>query len=73
MRMCGGPSHAHRITQLLCQLSPQNSRSLPLPACCRTLIDSFAIPEHLVAAPIAGDWARYNAADNQGELLGQAW
>ena len=43
----------------------------PLPR--RTLIDSFGIPEHLVAAPIAGDWARYNEADNQGELLGQAW
>ncbi|KAL4447754.1 hypothetical protein ABPG75_004973 [Micractinium tetrahymenae] len=39
----------------------------------RLLVDSFAIPDHLVAAPIAGDWARYNEADNQGELLGQVW
>lgn len=39
----------------------------------RLLVDSFGIPEHLVAAPIAGDWAKYNEADNQGELLGQAW
>lgn len=39
----------------------------------RLLVDAFGIPEHLVAAPIAGDWARYNEADNQGELLGQAW
>lgn len=39
----------------------------------RLLVDSFGIPEHLVAAPIAGDWAKYNEADNRGELLGQAW
>lgn len=39
----------------------------------RTLLDSFGIPDHLVAAPIAGDWAAYNEADNQGELLGQVW
>ena len=26
-----------------------------------------------VSAPIAGDWALYNSADNQGELLGQRW
>jgi len=29
--------------------------------------------EHLIAAPIAGDWARYNETDNRGELLGEAW
>jgi acyl-CoA oxidase len=39
----------------------------------RLLVDSFGIPEHMLAAPIAGDWARYNEADNQGELLGQVW
>lgn len=26
-----------------------------------------------VASPIAGDWARYNETDNQGELLGERW
>ena len=34
---------------------------------------SFGIPEALLAAPIAGDWARYNAADAEGEVLGQAF
>lgn len=33
------------------------------------LVDSFAIPEHLVAAPIAGDWERYNSVDNKGEVV----
>jgi len=36
------------------------------------LVDSFGIPEHLVAAPIAADWEAYNVADNQGELVGTA-
>ena len=36
----------------------------------QAVVDSFAIPDHLVAAPIAGDWERYNAADNKGELVG---
>ena len=26
------------------------------PAACSGLVDSFGIPDHLVAAPIAGDW-----------------
>lgn len=34
------------------------------------VVDSFAIPDHLLAAPIAGDWARYNEGDNKGELWG---
>ena len=33
------------------------------------LVDSWGIPEHLVAAPIASDWETYNVTDNQGELL----
>lgn len=37
-----------------------------------TLIEGFGIPEHLVAAPIAGDWEGYNVSDNRGELTG-AW
>ncbi|KAG2446914.1 hypothetical protein HYH02_008070 [Chlamydomonas schloesseri] len=40
------------------------------PAACSGLVDSFGIPDHLVAAPIAGDWARYNQVDNKGELFG---
>lgn len=34
------------------------------------LVDAFGIPDHLVAAPIAGDWEKYNRVDNHGELLG---
>lgn len=34
------------------------------------LIDSFAIPDYLLAAPIAGDWASFNEGDNRGEVLG---
>lgn len=26
----------------------------------QALVDSFGIPDHLVAAPIAGDWEKYN-------------
>eukprot|EP00887_Chlorella_sp_A99_P005922 scaffold29.g5922.t1 len=37
------------------------------------LIDSFAIPTHLVAAPAAGDWEEYNVVDNRGEVLGVAF
>ncbi|CAG9460846.1 unnamed protein product [Pedinophyceae sp. YPF-701] len=35
------------------------------------LVGSFGIPDHLVAAPIAGDWQAYNVRewDNQGELV----
>lgn len=33
------------------------------------LVDSFGIPLHLVAAPIAEDWEGYNVTDNQGELI----
>ena len=35
-------------------------------------IDAFGIPDHLVAAPLAGDWETYNAVDNRGELA-PAW
>lgn len=34
------------------------------------LCDSFGIPDHLIAAPIATDWIEYNKVDNQGELYG---
>ena len=29
---------------------------------------AFGIPEHLVCAPIAGDWENFNAVDNRGEI-----
>ncbi len=38
---------------------------------CLQLVDAFGIPDALVAAPIAGDWVRYNAVDNRGELFGE--
>lgn len=34
------------------------------------LCDSFGIPDHLIAAPIATNWVDYNKVDNQGELYG---
>eukprot|EP00455_Lapot_gusevi_P050031 TRINITY_DN719_c0_g1_i2.p2 TRINITY_DN719_c0_g1~~TRINITY_DN719_c0_g1_i2.p2 ORF type:complete len:699 (+),score=303.14 TRINITY_DN719_c0_g1_i2:67-2097(+) len=33
-----------------------------------SLVKALAIPDHLVAAPIALDWVEYNRHDNQGEL-----
>jgi acyl-CoA oxidase len=33
------------------------------------LTDAFDIPEHMMHAPITGDWEKYNSFDNQGELL----
>ena len=33
------------------------------------LVDAFDIPEHLLCAPIAQDWVKYNEVDNQGELI----
>jgi hypothetical protein len=65
------PACTHPCALLPASDPPHPPSRGPLPR--RTLIDCFGIPEHLVAAPIAGDWARYNEADNQGELLGQAW
>lgn len=37
------------------------------------LVNSFGIDDHLLAAPIAGDWVAYNKVDNQGELTGPAF
>jgi len=31
------------------------------------LADAFNIPDHLIQAPIALDWEKYNLTDNQGE------
>jgi len=36
------------------------------------VVDAFGVPDHLIAAPIAGDWERYNVVDNRGELFGEA-
>ena len=33
------------------------------------IIGAFGIPEHLLTAPIAGDWAAFNSGDNQGEVV----
>ncbi len=61
-------------------LPPRAGRALPeqLRSLCSSLapqsqqlVDSFGVPDHLVAAPIAGDWEGYNAVDNQGELVGR--
>ena len=37
------------------------------------IVEAFGIPEHLLAAPIAADWVKYNKVDNQGELSGGSW
>lgn len=36
----------------------------------QVIIQSFGIPESLIQAPIAGDWTKYNLADNAGEVIG---
>lgn len=51
---------ATRVRELCASLAPH----------WKTIIGGFGIPEHLVAAPIAGDWARYNSVDNRGEVVG---
>lgn len=38
-----------------------------------SLVDAFGIPDHLLAAPIAADWIKYNRVDNRGELTGSNW
>ncbi|GAX82883.1 hypothetical protein CEUSTIGMA_g10309.t1 [Chlamydomonas eustigma] len=38
----------------------------------QAVVEAFGIPDHLIAAPIAGDWERYNRVDNKGELIGDA-
>lgn len=48
---------------LCAELAPSSQR----------IISAFGIPAHLVAAPIAVDWEKYNKVDNQGELIGPAF
>lgn len=59
----------------------QAGKSVPaaVRACCaglsgvsQALVDALGVPDHLVAAPIAGDWEAFNAVDNDGELVGAA-
>lgn len=33
------------------------------------LVDAFGIPDHMVQAPIALDWHKFNLVDNQGECV----
>ncbi|GBF98145.1 acyl-coenzyme A oxidase peroxisomal [Raphidocelis subcapitata] len=54
---------APQARRLVASLAPRAPR----------LAASFGIPDHLVAAPIAGDWVFYNKHDNQGELVGEAF
>jgi hypothetical protein len=51
---------------------PARIRSLciDLSAHTQQIIAAFGIPDHLVAAPIAADWEKYNEVDNRGELFG---
>jgi len=38
------------------------------------LVSAFGIPDHLLAAPIASDWVKYNEVDNKGEIVDNpAW
>jgi acyl-CoA oxidase len=37
------------------------------------IVESFGIPEHLLVAPIAADWIKYNVVDNRGELTNARW
>jgi acyl-CoA oxidase len=52
-----------RIRALCKELAPSSQR----------LVNCFGIPDHLIAAPIASDWVKYNVVDNQGELFNAAW
>jgi hypothetical protein len=46
------------VRQLVASIAPNGQQ----------LVAAFGIPDHLVAAPIAGQWELYNTYDNQGEL-----
>ena len=50
---------------------PQKVRTLcdKLASSSELLCDGFGIPEHMLYAPIAGDWVAYNEYDNKGEIL----
>lgn len=51
---------------------PQHIRNIckELAPSAQRLCESFGIPDHLIAAPIATNWVDYNKVDNQGEMYG---
>jgi len=54
-----GPKEINtRIKALLNSIAPH---AIPL-------VNAFGIPDHLVQAPIAIDWVKFNTVDNQGEF-----
>lgn len=57
------------------RLVPQQARRLVAAVSPRAqqVVAAFGIPDHLVAAPVAGDWEHYNRFNNQGELVGEAF
>lgn len=50
-------THSLQFRALCHKLAPQAQQ----------LAESFGIPDHLIAAPIAEDWEGFNVSDNQGE------
>lgn len=64
------------LTQGLVSLKQGKSIVKSSQELCRTLggqslalVQAFGIPDHLVNAPIAQDWIKYNEVDNQGEMI----
>jgi len=68
------------LTRKFLTLAAGQSLSEELNRVCKVLaphslaiIAGFGIPEHVIQAPIALDWVKYNEADNKGELVGQQY
>ncbi|EPZ31508.1 Acyl-CoA dehydrogenase/oxidase domain-containing protein [Rozella allomycis CSF55] len=57
------PSNAKAVCDLSRKLTSK------LAKCATQLVDSFGIPSHVLSAPIANDWVKYNESDNQGEII----
>eukprot|EP01094_Clydonella_sp_ATCC50884_P020370 TRINITY_DN4221_c1_g1_i1.p1 TRINITY_DN4221_c1_g1~~TRINITY_DN4221_c1_g1_i1.p1 ORF type:complete len:617 (-),score=245.63 TRINITY_DN4221_c1_g1_i1:620-2224(-) len=55
-----------------CNTVPEESRKLcdKVSPHSLALVQSFGIPDHLVMAPIAFDWEKFNVGDNFGEVNG---
>jgi len=49
-----------RLSELCKELAPQ----------ALNLVDAFGVPDHIVQAPIALDWEKFNVSDNRGESAG---
>ena len=58
-----GAAIGHEIRELCTELAPTSQR----------YVDAFGIPKHLVAAPIAASWERFNEVDNVGEVIGRSF